>query len=203
ARTIGKEPDLIVCGEAGDAASALEAVSSLRPDLLLTDITLPDASGLELIHDVRQSWPTIPILVYSMHEESLYAERALRAGASGYVVKSEPCETLIHAIRRVLAGEIYLAPRTSARILEAFSLRLPRAGTSPMSKLSEREFEVFQFLGEGLAVPEIAGRMQIGKKTVETHRLNIKKKLVMRSVGELIAYAARWISGSPQGQPRS
>ena len=154
AQLIGEQPDLAVCGEAGDAGQAVTAVGSLRPDLVLVDITLPGKPGVELIKDIKVMYPAVLVLVVSMHDESLYAERALRAGARGYLMKSEGGEKLIEAIRQVLAGKIYVSQNLSAKILEALSGDHHRGGTA-VGALSDREFEVFQYIGQGLTLHEI------------------------------------------------
>ena len=190
---INRQPDLIVCGEAENAAEALDAVDACRPDLVLADITLPGKSGLELIKDIKAIRPGLPILVISMHDESLYAERVLRAGARGYITKHEGGERLMQAVRHVLSGQIYVSEKMSAHILERFSGGQVAPVCSLVAQLSDREFEVFELLGEGLSAHEIAGRLHISTKTVDAHRANIKAKLVIKTTSELISYAARWI----------
>lgn len=191
AQLIDQQPDLIVCDEAGSAEEALHHVQALRPDLVLVDVTLPGKPGLELIKDLSTMFPEIAVLVFSVHEESLYAERALRAGARGYLMKSIGGEELLRAIRHVLAGKVYLSPDLSARILDSLSGSLRRpAGV--LSVLSDREFEVFRLVGEGLPTREIALQLHISGKTVETHRLRIREKLGLRNPSELTKYAIRW-----------
>jgi DNA-binding NarL/FixJ family response regulator len=190
---INRQPDLVVCGEAENAAEALDAVGACRPDLVLADITLPGKSGLELIKDIKAIRPGLPILVISMHDESLYAERVLRAGARGYITKHEGGERLMQAVRHVLSGQIYVSEKMSAHILERFSGGQVAPVCSLVAQLSDREFEVFELLGEGLSAHEIAGRLHISTKTVDAHRANIKAKLVIKTTSELISYAARWI----------
>ena len=190
---INRQPDLVVCGEAENAAEALDAVDACRPDLVLADITLPGKSGLELIKDIKAIRPGLPILVISMHDESLYAERVLRAGARGYITKHEGGERLMQAVRHVLSGQIYVSEKMSAHILERFSGGQAAPVCSLVAQLSDREFEVFELLGEGLSAHEIAGRLHISTKTVDAHRANIKAKLVIKTTSELISYAARWI----------
>ena len=190
---INRQPDLVVCGEAENAAEALDAVEACRPDLVLADITLPGKSGLELIKDIKAIRPGLPILVISMHDESLYAERVLRAGARGYLTKHEGGERLMQAVRHVLSGQIYVSEKMSAHILERFSGGQVAPVCSLVAQLSDREFEVFELLGEGLSAHEIAGRLHISTKTVDAHRANIKSKLVIKTTSELISYAARWI----------
>jgi DNA-binding NarL/FixJ family response regulator len=189
---INHQPDMVTCCEAQNAAQALKGVIEKKPDLMLTDFTLPDKSGLELIKDVKAVQPELPILVISMHEESLYAERVLRAGARGYITKEEGGEKLMRAIRHVLSGTIYVSDKMSARILEIFSCGQAMQSRSTIEGLSDREFEIFQLLGDGLATQQIANRLHLSMKTVDAHRAKIKAKLKVRTNNGLIAYAARW-----------
>jgi DNA-binding NarL/FixJ family response regulator len=191
---INHQPDLTVCGEAESAAQALDILDSSRPDLLLIDITLPGKSGLELIKDVKAMRPELLMLVISMHDESLYADRVLRAGARGYITKHEGGEKLMEAIRHVLRGKIYVSESMSAHILEIFSGGQTGLDRSSIEKLSDREFEVFEALGEGLSSQRIAKKLHLSAKTVDAHRANIKTKLNIKTTAELIAYAARWTS---------
>ena len=195
---INHQPDLIVCGEAESAAQALDILDSSRPDLLLIDITLPGKSGLELIKDVKAMHPELLTLVISMHDESLYADRVLRAGARGYITKHEGGEKLMEAIRHVLSGKIYVSESMSAHILEIFSGGQTRLDRSSIEKLSDREFEVFESLGEGLSSQQIAKKLHLSAKTVDAHRANIKTKLSIKTTAELISYAARWTSHQAQ-----
>src|SRR5215472_4686462 len=190
---INHQPDLIVCAEADSAADALGAVDACEPDLVLADITLPGKSGLELVKDIKAIRPGLPILVISMHDESLYAERVLRAGARGYITKHEGGKKLMQAIRHVLRGQIYVSEKMSAHILETFSGGHTASVRSLIAQLSDREFEVFELLGEGLSTRRIAERLHLSTKTVDVHRANIKRKLVIKTTSELISYAARWI----------
>ncbi|HZJ17719.1 MAG TPA: response regulator transcription factor [Chthoniobacteraceae bacterium] len=199
AQLIRHEADLMVCGGAESAAEALEKTRSTRPDLVLVDITLPGRSGLELIKDLQSLRPNLPALVISMHDELLFAERALRAGARGYIMKHEGGSKVIHAIRVVLGGEIYVSDGVSRRVLAGLSAAGHRALHSPIEQLSDREFEVFQLLGEGLPTRQIGRRLNLSSKTVETHRMNIKVKLGFNSSCELIAHAARWIESETNG----
>lgn len=189
---INAEPDLAVCGEADDGLKALDAVAQARPDLVLADITLPGKSGLELIKDWQAMRPELPVLVISMHDEGLYAERVLRAGGRGYVMKQVGGHKLLEAIRTVLAGKVYVSERMSERILQSFSDR-KRGGQGPVAKLSDREFEVFQLIGEGIGTADIAARLHLSVKTVEAHRANIKQKLGLKGATELVREAVRWV----------
>ena len=192
ARLLEQEPDLAVCGEADNAARALEAVKTLRPQVVLADLTMPGGEGLEFIKDLRALHPEVRVLVVSMHDEALYAERALRAGARGYIMKNEGGEKLVEAIRQVLRGKTYLSETLSSKVLEIFSGRRRRADDTTMGKLTDREFEVFQLIGQGLTTREIGQRLRLGAKTVETHRLHVRDKLGLKSGPALIKYAVHW-----------
>jgi len=192
AQLIGAEVDLAVCGEAEDAGAALDAIGKLKPDLVLADISLPGKNGLELIKDFQTLLPGLPVLVISMHDESLYAERVLRAGGRGYIMKQEGGKKLMQAIRQVLDGKIYVSEKISSEILEMLSGRRSGAEGSPLEKLTDREFEVFQLIGQGKGTREIAERLHLSVKTIDVHRANIKGKLKLASASELIRYAVRW-----------
>ena len=192
AQLIGNEEDLEVSAEAENGAQAIAAINLDRPDLVLADISLPDKNGLELIKDVQALHPGLPMLVISMHDESLYAERVLRAGGRGYIMKQEGGKKLMEAIRRVLNGQIYGSERMASRILEVFSGRPIEKSANPVGSLSDREFEVFQWLGQGKGTREIAAQMHLSVKTVEVHRANIKRKLGLKSAPELVRCAVQW-----------
>jgi DNA-binding NarL/FixJ family response regulator len=192
AQLINGEPDLEVCSEADTAAQALHLVGTSKADLIIVDISLPDKNGLELIKDARVLFPDLLILVVSMHDESLYAERVLRAGARGYIMKQEGGKKLMDAIRQILAGQIYVSEKMSANILEVFSGYRGRQGGSPLERLTDREFEVFQLVGEGRGTREIAVHLHLSVKTVEVHRANIKEKLHLKTATELVRYCLRW-----------
>jgi len=189
---IEHEPDLCVSAQADNAVQALAAIASQPPDLAVVDISLPDKSGLELIKDLQSMHPQLPLLVISMHDETLYAERVLRAGGRGYIMKQEGGKKLMEAIRQVLQGQIYVSEKMSAKILELFSGRRPTSSNSPVERLSDREFEVFQLIGQGQTTRQIAQRLHLSVKTVEVHRANIKKKLELVSGAELVRFAIRW-----------
>jgi DNA-binding NarL/FixJ family response regulator len=199
AQLIDNEPDLKICGEAGNAREAYNAVAAQKPDLVLLDISLPDKNGLELIKDLLTIRPGLPILVISMHDELLYAERVLRAGGRGYIMKQEGGKKMLQAIRQVLSGQICVSEKMSARILEAFSGRPAEAAVSPVQLLSDREFEVFQWIGRGRGTREIAQQLRLSVKTVEVHRANIKKKLKLKTANELAHYAFRWTEREREG----
>jgi DNA-binding NarL/FixJ family response regulator len=193
AQLIDNEGDLKVCAEADNAGQAINAVSKQKFDLALVDISLPDKNGLELIKDLRALNPDLPILVVSMHDELVYAERVLRAGARGYIMKQEGGQKFLQAIRQVLAGQVFVSEKMSARILE--NLSGPQAANtgSPVRRLSDREFEVFQLIGQGVSTGDIAVRLRLSVKTVEVHRANIKQKLSLLTATELVRYAVRWL----------
>lgn len=190
---IDRQPDLRVVAEAGDVGGALAALARTGADLLLTDITMPGRSGLDFIKDVVALHPKLPILVLSMHDESLYAERVLRAGARGYLMKESGGENLLAAIRLVLAGQVYLSPAMSARVLENLTARQPRGSSSPIPKLTDREFEVFQLIGEGKGTREIAQQLNLSSKTVDVHRGRVKEKLGCADMTALVRHAVRWV----------
>ena len=190
AEIIKHEPDLDVCGTATTAHEGIEAVRKLKPDLILVDITLPGKNGIEFIKDVRAMNPDLRILVMSMHDESLYVDRVLRAGGRGYIRKQEGGEKLIAALRQVVRGEIAVSEKMTGKLLEKFSGR--KTIDSPLEGLSDRELEVFQLIGQGKTMKEIGHELHLSPKTVEVHRSHIREKLKVTSAAELIAYAARW-----------
>lgn len=199
AQLINHELDLTVCGEAETAERGLTLVQSLQPDLVLADITLPGKNGLEFIKDLQAMHPGLAVLVLSMHDESLFAERVLRAGGRGYIMKQEGGKKLMAAIRQVLAGQVYVSEKMSARILENFSGRHADSGASPIEKLTDREFEVFQLVGRGKGSRDIAEQLHISVKTVEVHRANIKQKLGLKTAPELVRHAVRWVEAQNAG----
>ena len=192
AQLINHEPDLRTCGEADSVAQALERIRADKPDLVLADISLPDRSGLELIKDSKALHPGLPVLVVSTHDESLYAERVLRAGGRGYIMKQEGGKLLMRAIRQVLGGQIYVSEKMAAKILEIFSGHRAEVSHSPVERLSDREFEVFQLIGQGKGTRQIAEHLHLSVKTVEVHRANIKHKLELKRGTDLVRYAIRW-----------
>jgi DNA-binding NarL/FixJ family response regulator len=193
AQLIDRQPDLQVCGEAGNPAEAHRELQKNKPDLVLTDMTMPGRSGLEFIKDLAAAHPDLPILVISMHDEVIYAERALRAGARGYMMKEAGGENLLTAIRQILRGEIYVSPRMSARILENVSGRKPRGSDSPIEKLSDREFEIFRLIGQGKNTRDIAEQLHLSPKTVDVHRSHIREKLQLTDATALVRHAVRWV----------
>jgi len=191
---LSKQVDFRVCATAGSAPEAVAAVERERPQLVITDLTMPGRSGLELIKDLTTLDPALKILVISMHDETLWAERALKAGAKGYMMKDCDSSTVIAAVRSVLAGGIYLSPAMSARVLGAFASARPRgSAVSPLETLSDREFEVFRLFGEGRTAKEIGSRLSISPKTVAVHRDHIKDKMGFVTSAEMIREAVRWV----------
>jgi len=201
---INGEPDLEVCGQAGDASEALKQLPGCRCDLVVCDVSLPGRSGLELIKDLAALHPGLPVLVISMFDETLHAERALRAGARGYLMKEAGGEKMLAAIRQVLAGRVYVSERMADRILNLFSGPRTRSSSSPIEGLSDREFEVFHLIGEGRSTREIAKQLNLSVKTVDVHRGHIKGKLGLKDATALVRHAVRWVEiqnagGSKQG----
>ncbi|MFM8469447.1 MAG: response regulator [Limisphaerales bacterium] len=199
AALIAAQLDLVVCGKAADHREALQAVETFGPDLVLMDISLPGKSGLEAIKDIQALVPGLAVLVLSMHDDSLYAERVLRAGARGYVMKQEGGKRIMEGIRAVLAGRVFVSEKMSARILDAFTGHRPGDAGGSVESLSDREFEVFQLIGRGRSTKEIAAQLHLSVKTVEVHRVNIKTKLKLATSPELIHYAVRWVESQPGG----
>lgn len=192
AQLINLEPDLVVCAEASDGQQALEQIESEKPDVAIVDISLSDRSGIELIKDIKVRSPALPVLALSMHDEVLYAERALRAGAKGYVMKQEATEKVMSAIRRVLHGEIALSEKMATRMLAQLVTAKPGGSGSPVERLSDRELEIFMMIGKGIGTREIAEKLFLSIKTVEAHREHIKEKLNFRSGAELLRYAMQY-----------
>jgi len=199
AQMINQETDLMVCGEAEDAQNALQAVAELHPDLVLVDLSLKGGSGLDLIRTLRTRQSMLPVLVVSMHDESLYVERALRAGARGYIMKHEATNIMMSAIRRVLRGEIYVSDKMLTKLLGRFVLDAPSTSTSTLEPLSNRELEVFRAIGEGHSTRHIAAVLHVSIKTVESHRAHIKEKLQLNDTTELVRYAMQWVENGKIG----
>jgi DNA-binding NarL/FixJ family response regulator len=188
---VNLEAELTVCGEAHDAVQAMALLEKLQPDLVLLDMSLPDKSGLELLKDIRAFAPRTPVLIISMHDETLYAERVIKAGGRGYIMKQEGPEKIVQAIRKVLFGGISVSESISTQILDAMSGG--KSGTSSsVSTLTDREFEVYRLLGQGKEPHEIARTLHLSIKTVDTHRAHIRQKLGLRNATELIHHATRW-----------
>jgi DNA-binding NarL/FixJ family response regulator len=193
AEAIAREPDLEVGGEAEDRFGALEAVAASRPDLAIIDLTLKRSHGTELIKDLRTQYPEVRILVVSMHDELLHAERVIRAGAHGYITKQEATRKIVLAIRTVLNGEVYLGEKIAARIAAGAVGHSRSENTLPVARLSDRELLVFEMIGRGLSTREIADELHLDLRTIETYRSRIKEKLVLRNANELLQHAINWI----------
>jgi DNA-binding NarL/FixJ family response regulator len=195
AKWIENQGDMVVCCEAEDTADALKAITESKPDLAIIDISLRDSNGIELIEDLNtRMGKKLPMLVLSMHDESFYAERALRAGARGYISKSAGPKTVITAIRRILAGEIYLSQRMASRMVAKFVDGKAKKETgSPEDRLTNRELQVFEMIGRGVRTRDIATQLHLSVKTVESHRENIKRKLQLKSATELLQHAIQWV----------
>lgn len=193
---LNREPDLMVCAQASNASHALAAVEEHKPDLVLVDINLPGRSGLELIRDIRAVTPKLPMLVLSMHDESVFAERVLRAGGRGYVSKEAGGDKLLEAIRRVLSGQVYVSESVSTRLLDSLSGKHSARTVSPVEQLTDRELEVFTLIGKANETKEIAKRLNMSGKTVEAHRAAIKRKLKLKTGPELTRHAVLWVEAT-------
>jgi DNA-binding NarL/FixJ family response regulator len=194
---LSQEPDLEVCGEAQSASEALRVIEESRPDLAVVDLSLQASSGLDLIKDLRIRHPHVLVLVLSMRDEAFYAERALRAGARGYVVKEEGCGAVLEGIRKVLKGQIHLSERVASKMIGAYVAGGARPG-APIEQLTDRELEVFELIGKGLPTREIAQSLHLSVKTVDAHRENIKRKLGLEGATELLKHAIEWIRQQDQ-----
>jgi DNA-binding NarL/FixJ family response regulator len=192
AESINRESGLVVCAQAEAHREALNAIESTKPDLVVIDLILKESSGLELIKDIHTRWPQILILVVSMHDENVYAERVLRAGAKGYITKQEATQNIVQAIQRVLSGSIYLSDKTSSTILERLASHPEQASNSISDLLADRELEVFEMTGQGMSTREIARQLHIDTKTVDTYRTRIKEKLKLDTSSALLKLAIQW-----------
>jgi DNA-binding NarL/FixJ family response regulator len=189
---IDREADLMVCGDAAEATKALEGIGNSEPDLVIVDISLSGKSGIDLIKAIKDEYEDLPVLVVSMHEESLYAERALRAGAMGYVMKQEPAKVVKTAIRKVLAGDMHLSEKMASSVISKFMRGTDELPASPLEKLSDRELEVFRMLGLGKGVRQIAEEMGVTIPTINSFRNRIKEKLQLSSSTEVMLHAIHW-----------
>jgi DNA-binding NarL/FixJ family response regulator len=189
---INQQPDFRVCGETGSAPEALQLVADTRPDIAIIDITLASGSGIDLIKNIKAAEPAVGILVLSMHDELLYAERALRAGAGGYIMKSEATQKVIQAIRSVLNGEVYVSPRVASALAQKLVGGKKEVAELPIAELSDRELEVFQLLGRGYSTRQISEHLHVGFKTVQSYSARIKEKLKLTNINELMREAIRW-----------
>src|SRR5580693_2427693 len=186
---INREHDLMVCGEAEEAHTAMREIAAKQPDILIADISLNGPDGLDLLKSLRMLYPNLPVLILSMHDESIYAERSLRARANGYIMKAEATEKVLIAVRRILGGEIYLSDRMANKLLHQYISGASADMTSRLSVLSDRELEVFRLIGEGCSTRQIAEKLHLSVKTVETYQAHIKDKLSLRSGRELVQHA--------------
>lgn len=189
---INKEPDLTVCGSEETAAGAMAAMDALKPDLVIVDISLKGSNGIDLVADLKRTYPGLPVLVLSMYDESLYAERALLSGAQGYIMKEKAISQVIHAIRQVLAGDVYASAEIRDKVFRRLMSRQTTADASPLGSLTNRELEVFRLTGEGLSTKDIAARLNLSIKTVGTHRERIKEKFRLKNYTELVKAAVHW-----------
>ena len=196
---IDRQSDLTVCGEANDMAAALKAIATLKPDILILDLSLEGPDGIEVLKNIRLTNAKLPVLILSMHDESLYAERALRAGANGYIMKQEATEKVLEAVRRLLRGEVYVSERIANRILQQCVGGSLPTRNSPLEALTDRELEVFRLVGRGYGTRQIAVELRLSVKTVESYQAHIKEKLSLKNAHELVQHAVRWIS--TQGHP--
>jgi DNA-binding NarL/FixJ family response regulator len=189
---IDREADLTVCGEADGAHTAFHAIEALKPDIVVLDISLSGPDGLDVLKEIRMKTAALPVLILSMHDESIYAERALRAGANGYIMKQEATEKVLVAIRRILQGEVYLSDRLTNTMLQQFVRGATPSKTSPLVNLTDRELEVFRLIGEGHGTRRIADELHLSVKTIESYQAHIKEKLALRNARELVQHAIEW-----------
>jgi DNA-binding NarL/FixJ family response regulator len=196
---INHEQDLNVCGQAEDAYTAQKAIDELKPDIVVTDISLKSSDGIELTKNIKAGHPALPVIILSVHDESLYAERALLAGAKAYLMKDKVSENIIKAIRTVLNGEIYVSDAILKKFLHKVAGNRTGTGKTPIETLSDREFEVFRLIGEGLKASQIAKQLHLSIKTIETYRTRLKEKLGLVSASELLKYSIRWAKSQDRG----
>lgn len=190
---INRDLDMEVCGEADNIRDAMQLIHDTKPDVAIVDITLHGSSGLELLKDLKSQQIELPVLVLSMHDEELYAERALRTGAKGYISKNEASTEVVKAIRKVTSGEVYVSKHMTAKLLERMTQKRSSTEITGMALLADRELEVFQLLGRGKSTVEIAKTLNLGESTIETYRARIKEKLQLRSAAELYLRAGQWV----------
>jgi DNA-binding NarL/FixJ family response regulator len=192
-KLIDQEADMHVCGEAEEGPKAFELAGTLSPDVAVIDISLKGSNGIELIKNLKARYPDLPTLVLSMHDESLYAERALRAGSRGYIMKEEAIEQVLVAIRRALAGEIFLSDKMKSKMIQQMATGRGKTTASPIEQLTDRELEVFRLIGEGCSTRQIAGQLHLSVRTVEAYREYIKAKLGLKNATELVQHAFHWV----------
>jgi DNA-binding NarL/FixJ family response regulator len=190
---IQREDDLVVCGEAEDTQEALQKIEETKPDIVVADISLKNTHGLELVKDLQVRLPSLPVLVLSMHDESLYAERVLRAGAKGYINKQEATKKILQAVRQVLSGQIYISEKMASRMVHKMVLGRSDSQKSAIERLTDRELEVFQLIGRGQGTRRIAAELHLGIKTVESYRARIKDKLKLEDGTQLLQHAIQWV----------
>ena len=193
-RIINSNDDFVICGEAGEANEGMALIRRERPDLVIADIGLPGASGIELTKNIRAEFPSMPVLILSMHEESLYAMRALRAGATGYIIKQEAIEKIADAVREVLSGRRYLSPAISQQLSTNSEEQAEARSATPIAQLTDRELEILGLIGKGREVREIAEQLRLSPKTVETHRTHIKEKLNLKNARGVARFAVQWLA---------
>lgn len=189
---MNREPDMMVCGEAEEATRALQAITTAKPDFLIVDISLSGPDGLDLLKSIRARYPSLPVLILSMHDESIYAERALRAGANGYIMKQEATERVLVAVRQILTKKVYVSDRIANRMLQQYIKGSVNESKSPIAELSDRELEVFRLIGEGHGTRMIADELHLSVKTVESYQAHIKEKLSLKNGRELVQRAIQW-----------
>lgn len=197
AQLLDQEPDLVVCGEAADVREARVGLERTRPDVVILDLSLRDSDGLELIKEIRAKHGQLPVLVLSMHDETIYAERLLSAGANGYIMKQAGGDQLVVALRRVLAGGVYVSDRIGASMIERFAVARRKHAIDPIERLSNREVQVLNLIGRGKSTREIAKDLSLSIKTIESHRQRIKKKLSLDSSPRLVQFAVNWYARQP------
>ncbi len=196
---INQESDFVVCGDAGDIPQALNAIEGCKPDIIIVDISLGHTSGIRLIEDLSHNYPELSILALSMHDESIYAERCLKAGAKGYIMKQEPPEKVVSALRKILEGDIYISDKLGTKLLNKFVTKRADSSGSPVELLSNRELEVFQLVGQGLKTRKIAEELNLSVKTVETYIDHIKKKMNFDDSRDLFLHAVQWTMNEKMG----
>ncbi len=190
---IDHEPDMKVCGEAEDVETALDLVKSCRPDLAIVDLSLKESNGMDLVREIHDHYKPCNTLVLSMHDEALHAERCLLAGAKGYIMKQEASESVVTAIREIMAGHIHVSPKIMSHLLNVFRKQPDLAHASPLARITDRELEIFQLIGNGLSSKQIAMQLNISIKTVGTYRERIKEKLNLNNASELVRFAVIWV----------
>jgi len=203
AQLINREPDLMVCGEAEDARTAIQAMDPLKPDIVVVDVSLNGPDGIDLLKTIRSQDPRLPVLVLSMHDESLYAERALRAGANGYIMKQEATERVLTAIRQILAGEVYVSDRMAQKMVQQFVKGSGVTRRSVIDELTDRELEVFRLIGQGHGTRQIADELHLSVKTVESYYAHIKEKLSLKNGRELVQRAGQWVGEQRPAEPEA